>query len=348
MPQMECLGGRPFLSEQGTVVRPVALEGGQDLKAAAVITKVGLDHQEFLGNTLRDITLEKCGIFSPGSKVIYDETNAPEVIRQIRQSTRSRMMWPIAPGFHYWPHLAPPDWSRPEVGAVLERRFAGQPHMLANARVAYNVLVNVHPIFFKDLNLDHGALAQSIAQTVLPGRMQRVTLEPLTGAEIAATLDGAHNRQAMDAVAPVFKQKRIKFAERRNMDEAEVPTTWLFAFSEGKDLDDLLEPLDIRPGDRVGACEFGPVDGMPWKRSISSSKIDDHVSERYPGVEDCSVSSRGSERGAQMGCQNTCREAGSDYMHGKLVSRLRYTESTRLQKGEASWWYPESIHIDIN
>jgi dihydrofolate synthase len=262
-----------------------AMGTGEDLKACAVITKVGLDHQEFLGNTLREIALEKCGIFTPGSKVVYDETNSPEVIRVIRHATRAKQMWPIAPNFHYWPHLDPPDYNQPDVASVFEKRFAGEPHMLANARVAYNVLVNVWPIFRKDSRLNHGSLAESIARTQLMGRMQPIRLGPITGTDDIAWLDGAHNRQAMEAVGPVFAAKRRGFADMEGKADSDVPVTWVLAFSDGKHPGELLEPLDIRPGDRIAAVEFGPVDGMPWKHPLWSWKITDHVKEQYPDVE---------------------------------------------------------------
>jgi folylpolyglutamate synthase/dihydropteroate synthase len=275
----------PALGKDGKAPSGV-VGGGEDLKAAVVITKVGLDHQEFLGDNLREITLEKCGIFAPSSRVIFDETNSAEVIRQIRHSTRAKQTWPIVENFHYWPRRPPPNWNDPKVGPVLEEAFKGQPHMLANARVAYNVVVNVHPIFYRNQELNHGDVAKSIANTRMLGRMQPVNLAHLTGNNVMLWLDGAHNKQAMDAVGPVFKDKRKDAAKALKLpDDDNVAITWMLGFSGGKSVEELLTQLDIRPGDRIIATEFGPVEGMPWKEPLGSTEIYEYCKQRYPDCE---------------------------------------------------------------
>ena len=42
-----------------------------DPPAVCVITRIGLDHMEYLGNTCGQIAGEKAGIIKPGSRVIY-------------------------------------------------------------------------------------------------------------------------------------------------------------------------------------------------------------------------------------------------------------------------------------
>ncbi len=41
----------------------------------SVITPIGMDHMQFLGNTLKKIALEKIGIYKPGVKVIVSDSN---------------------------------------------------------------------------------------------------------------------------------------------------------------------------------------------------------------------------------------------------------------------------------
>ncbi len=48
-------------------------------KAVTVISKIGLDHQSFLGNTIEEIARQKAGIMRPGVPCVLDKTNLPSV-----------------------------------------------------------------------------------------------------------------------------------------------------------------------------------------------------------------------------------------------------------------------------
>ncbi|MEK6778517.1 MAG: bifunctional folylpolyglutamate synthase/dihydrofolate synthase [Candidatus Deferrimicrobiota bacterium] len=66
----------------GTVVMEAGLGGRWDatnacLPDVSVITTVGIDHREWLGNTLPEIAAEKAGIFRPGIPVILGRLKAP-------------------------------------------------------------------------------------------------------------------------------------------------------------------------------------------------------------------------------------------------------------------------------
>lgn len=50
-----------------------------------VISKISLDHQSWLGNTLEEIAREKAGILKPGVPCIIDHTNDPSVLSTIAQ-----------------------------------------------------------------------------------------------------------------------------------------------------------------------------------------------------------------------------------------------------------------------
>ncbi|EHK97978.1 putative Folylpolyglutamate synthase [Glarea lozoyensis 74030] len=54
-------------------------------KAVTVISKIGLDHQSFLGNTIEEIAREKAGVMRPGVPCVVDKTNPPEVRRVIEE-----------------------------------------------------------------------------------------------------------------------------------------------------------------------------------------------------------------------------------------------------------------------
>ena len=61
----------------------------------SVITKIALDHTEYLGDTISEITAEKCGIIKPLCPVLTLKTQnaeAIEVIRQFAEKNNSRLL----------------------------------------------------------------------------------------------------------------------------------------------------------------------------------------------------------------------------------------------------------------
>lgn len=58
-------------------------------KGVTVISKIDLDHQEYLGNTIEDIAKVKAGIMRPGVPCIVDDSNPNSVLRVLRQHASS-------------------------------------------------------------------------------------------------------------------------------------------------------------------------------------------------------------------------------------------------------------------
>ena len=78
--------------------------------ALAVITRIGLDHCDWLGDTVEKIAAEKAGIIKPGVPVVLGR-NAPSVIEVVHRRAEE-----VGAPFHYAPDLAdeseiPPDFS---------------------------------------------------------------------------------------------------------------------------------------------------------------------------------------------------------------------------------------------
>ncbi|OCT51538.1 dihydrofolate synthetase Fol3 [Cladophialophora carrionii] len=76
---IECgLGGR---EDATNVLRPGDV-------ILSVITKVGLDHTEFLGDTIEAIAAEKAGIFKPGVPVVVDQSNEKSVLEVVAKQLK--------------------------------------------------------------------------------------------------------------------------------------------------------------------------------------------------------------------------------------------------------------------
>jgi dihydrofolate synthase/folylpolyglutamate synthase len=152
-----------------------------------VITPVDFDHEAFLGNSLAAIAAEKAGILKPGVPAVIarqrPEADAVLVARAAELGvpvTRSAEL-PIsgialhATGSHF-------TWA----GASIDCPLPGE-HQVENAVTAIAAL--------ERLAVPPEAIRQGIAQTVWPGRLERISANP----EII--LDGAHNPAGARALA---------------------------------------------------------------------------------------------------------------------------------------------------
>jgi dihydrofolate synthase / folylpolyglutamate synthase len=171
-----------------------------DQPLASVITPIGVDHTEFLGSSLIEITGEKAAIIKRGVPVICAE-QAPEVGAVIAQQAR-RMHAPL--------HAAGEGWHvNVERGRLVyqdERglmdlaapRLFGR-HQFDNAGLAIATLRSLE--VFK---LDAADFEAGIVGAEWPARMQRLTSGALVnqappGSEI--WLDGGHNADGGRVVA---------------------------------------------------------------------------------------------------------------------------------------------------
>ncbi|CAJ2502458.1 Uu.00g098520.m01.CDS01 [Anthostomella pinea] len=221
-------------------------------KSVTVISKIGLDHQSFLGNTLEEITLQKAGIMQKGVPCVVDARNPKSVLDVVQQHANET-------GASL--HFADPGSSKimVEIGDEFE------PHQCQNLACAYEAFRLVYPHYAGST----GGLVSAIKAAVWPGRLQPLNIKRLTGRTEDVLLDGAHNPQSADVLS-AFVEKRLRVGAE--------PVTWVLAASEGKDIGEILR-LILRPGDNVVAVEFGPVDGMPWVRPMNSGTILQRVRE---------------------------------------------------------------------
>lgn len=238
----------------------VGLGGRQDATnilrhpLVTIITKIGKDHELFLGDSLEEIADHKAGIMKEGVPCVIDATNASEILRVLERNAKEMEAGPllcISAGV---------DDSNDWIWNVLSRENF-EVHQQINICLAINAvkfaLERTHSL------LEIQPLLQAIPQTLWPGRLQYVSIKEITDREPHVLLDGAHNAQSAEVLGSYVDAKL-----RGNG----FPVTWVLAFSKGKDLGELLSRL-VRPGDAILACRFGPVDGMPWVQSVDVEEI---------------------------------------------------------------------------
>ena len=155
---------------------------------------IGLDHQEYLGETLEAIAREKAGIFRPGKTAVIGGREPSLVLEEVARAMNSPLKR-LAIEYNYildgagwryrgtrWdlPHLPAPAL----LGAI----------QFTNAATAIAALEEIAP----RLNVPAAAVARGITEVRLPGRFQLIA--PAEGAP-AWVLDVAHNPDAARVLA---------------------------------------------------------------------------------------------------------------------------------------------------
>ena len=153
----------------------------------SVITNVGWDHMDFLGNSLEAIAGEKAGIIKPGVPAVVGEAegSVAEVFRQ-KAAMESAPIGLVD-------HAAPLPFPSGLTGMHQER----------NARTALAALhvLRDHGWNIPDEAIAHG-FANVVTNTGLRGRWEVLAQEPLTIADVAHNVDGMRTVRAMLAHTP--------------------------------------------------------------------------------------------------------------------------------------------------
>jgi dihydrofolate synthase/folylpolyglutamate synthase len=145
---------------------------------ASVITNIGIEHSEWLGDTVEKIAAEKAGIIKSGVPVIT-AAERPEALKVIERTALGKKS-PLT-------LVAADHASRITYHVSLHG-----PHQRLNAAVAEataQVLTNQFPV-------SDSAMREGLANVSWPGRMQRIK----TASGQTILLDGAHNADGAEAL----------------------------------------------------------------------------------------------------------------------------------------------------
>jgi dihydrofolate synthase/folylpolyglutamate synthase len=181
------LGGR---LDATNVISPVA----------TAITSIALDHQIYLGSTLREIAIEKAGIIKPGVPVVVGAL-PPEAFAAIADIARQRDAEIIRTS-----------------ASDTDGLVVGLPgaHQRGNAAVALRLLETADA---RGIQVSRAAMAAGLATAAWPGRLDSRRLPD--GREIL--LDAAHNPAGAAALASYLKglpgpAQPLVFAAMRDKD----------------------------------------------------------------------------------------------------------------------------------
>ena len=140
-----------------------------------VITPIGLDHMQWLGDTLEEIALEKAGIFVNGKPAIC-APQTPGVLKILEQEANERRS-PIE---------------------FIEEPLLGYPMALAGEHQTWNAALAVAALHRAGIHLSSDSVAYGLGHVNWPGRFE--IIRP------GVVLDGAHNPQAAEVLAATWRR----------------------------------------------------------------------------------------------------------------------------------------------
>lgn len=173
-----------------------------DKPLLSVITSIGFDHMDVLGNTLGEIAFEKAGIIKPGRPVVtYPQlSEAISVLRQVSKD-RNALLYEV------FPDQINVKESSLE-GNFFDFRYKNREykdlrlnligeHQLLNAATALTAIEVVRGL---GVLVPETSIYQGLARTKWPGRLEKVYQNPLI------IIDGAHNAAGASALADTISK----------------------------------------------------------------------------------------------------------------------------------------------
>ncbi|MCS6908142.1 MAG: folylpolyglutamate synthase/dihydrofolate synthase family protein [Anaerolineales bacterium] len=205
----------------------------------SVITSISFDHMMVLGNTLREIATEKCGIIKPGVPVVSapQDPEAMEVIHRIAQQ-RNAPLAVVGQDIAAYSihaelthqliefHIPSQDALKADGHSAkklqVELPLLGE-HQVENAAVAYLAIDRFRQ---EALPVSDQQIIEGYSKTHWPGRFEILQRDP------PVVLDCAHNREScerlMSTIHKVFPNRKVLL---------------VFGASEDKDIEGMFEEL---------------------------------------------------------------------------------------------------------
>ncbi len=171
----------------------------------SVITNIGYDHMDILGDTLPKIAFEKAGIIKKGGRVTaYPQQD--DVMDVIKAKCREEGAYlTVVDSSKIKPKFASPDGQAFEYGDLKDLRISllGE-HQMLNAATAVDA---VRSLKYYGIEIADDTIKRGLQRAKWPGRLEIMKRHPYV------VIDGAHNPQSAGvlrkAIEDLFDYKRL-------------------------------------------------------------------------------------------------------------------------------------------
>lgn len=220
----------------------------------SVITTVAMDHEDLIGPTLADIAREKSGVIKAGKPVVLGKI--PPAVRTI---ILKRAMQLAAPVYE----LA--QVFQVTTGAGLQIQVGEQILKLPWYPLVegYDIAMAVQVLQILKLQLTPAEIIASIKETVILGRYQIRTQQPLV------ILDGGHNLQAISHLLTFVRSE-----QQHRQGKVRV----LIGMMKDKDLAEIFQLFDD--------SEQLTLTAIDYPRAARRTDFPQFVQDKYPFVQD--------------------------------------------------------------
>ena len=212
------------------------------LRPIIAFGNIGIDHTEFLGDSLEKITREKAAVIEKGSFVVSSEQNpiARNIINDRVEKIGAHITW-VEPLAENW-----------ELG--LKGNFQKQ-----NAAVAFKV---AQLLIEKGWGIKHDDISKGLAMTKWPGRFEIIDFD-----NKKILVDSAHNSSAA----------KVLSVERENWLNQEKGVFWIIGVQKQKNITLIIKNL-IKSFDKVLLV---PVPNQESWSLSDISKVSDHKLDNF-------------------------------------------------------------------
>jgi dihydrofolate synthase/folylpolyglutamate synthase len=216
----------------------------------AVITPIGMDHQQWLGDTLAQIAGEKAGIIKPRVPVV----SAPQApaVRAVLESRASQVGVPITFVHEPWP---------------------GEGSGLLGSHQRWNAALARAALHAAGAGVEAKHEIEGLRRVVWPARFQRV--------EENLVIDGAHNPEAVETLVETWREifgevkASLVFAALRDKDAAQLlralrsiaDEVWLVPVNNARG----MAPAELRP--LAEAAGFSAVHQSSVAQALSAARV---------------------------------------------------------------------------
>lgn len=209
-----------------------------------ILTSIGLDHTNIMGDTYLDIAREKAGVIKPGVTLVYAIKNdaAKQYVNEAVAEAGAkgikldRDIQCVSAGEEFTFRYK--DYELEDI----RLKMLGH-HQQENASLAIAALIDMYEQGM--LHLDFNKMVSAIEETTWTGRIETVQEEP------TIILDGAHNRESIDVLVETMK---TYYSDRR--------IDVLFSAIDGKPIGSMLYSLE-EIADRFYVTEFDFPKALP-------------------------------------------------------------------------------------
>lgn len=191
-----------------------------------VLTSIGLDHTDILGDTLLEITKDKSGVIKPGIPLVFnvDDEESKNYIYQVLEANNSkgielgREIILLRKDGEFAFHYGNYDFQD------IKLKMLGF-HQKKNASLAMAALVEMNELGL--VELDMNKMVSGVEEATWVGRIEVLSENP------TIIIDGAHNREAVDVLVETMENN---FKGR--------DITVLFSCVSGKPIENMVRKLE--------------------------------------------------------------------------------------------------------